>query len=343
MNVPVNVPIAIRSDAPTPIYLQIKYQLRYLITSGKLPEGAQLPTVRATADRLGVNPGPVAQAYRELQDQGLLEASPGRGTFVAATLDTHGDAMVRQRLLADVVGRAAQRGRALGFRADDIRQHLDTLLGTTRRTVPVIFAAPSMMIARKYAASLERRVGDELTVHAVTIDEIAGAAPHVAALLDTAYFVVTFSGMAQRVEHDLGSYTRPSRVLGCTTEAQEHSLRALSRVGAGTSLCLVTQETYLPPTLTIIEQQTGRRAADVAICLDGDAATARELFPRVDRVVYTFVAREFLIEMGVPPEKRLEIAFDLTETSVTRLRDVLLPAEDGAGATVVLGAVADAG
>jgi len=323
-----DVPIAIRTESATPIYLQLKYQLAHHITSGRLAEGTRLPTVRAVADRLGVNPGTVAQAYRELQQQGLLEAAPGRGTFVATTLPVDLDATERRRLLDDAVQRAVLRARGLGFADAEVQQFVDLALASTDARRPVLFAAPTMAIARKYATSIERRLGPSVDVHPVTFDAISARSPHVATLLESAYFVITFVGLAKGVERDLERFAQPCRVLGAATEVQPHTVEALRALAPDTTLCLVTQEPYLPPTLEVLVGQTGRDPDAIDVCLDGDAATARRLFPTAGRVVYTFAARDFVIEHAVPVERRLEVTFDLTETSVVRLRQVLFPNDD---------------
>lgn len=320
-----NIPVTVQNDAPTPIYLQIEHQLRYLITSGRLAEGTRLPTVRATADHLDVNPGTVAQAYRHLHEQGLLEAAPGRGTFVASTLPVAGDQAVRQRLLDDAIQRSIQRARALGFGDDALRRQFDAQLSTTPVRVPVLLAAPSIAIARKYASSLERRVDASLLVQPVTFDEIAGRAPHVGALLDETYVVITFAGFARSVEQDLESFGRPVRVLGVTTEVQPSTLDSLEQLDPSARLCLVTQQPYLSPVLALLEERTGRTPSSIQVCLDGDVDNAHRTLPDVDRIIYTFVAREFVIEMGVPAAKRLEVQFDLTAASVDRLQAALRP------------------
>jgi DNA-binding transcriptional regulator YhcF (GntR family) len=65
-----------------PVYLQIVRQLQDHAGAGRLPVGAQLPTVRGLARRLGVNFNTVARAYRVLARDGTLSTQPGRGTFV---------------------------------------------------------------------------------------------------------------------------------------------------------------------------------------------------------------------------------------------------------------------
>jgi len=69
---------------PGPKYLALSRALRESIRSGDLAQGAQLPTVRDLAWHLGVTPGTVSRAYAMATQEGLLAATVGRGTFVAA-------------------------------------------------------------------------------------------------------------------------------------------------------------------------------------------------------------------------------------------------------------------
>lgn len=69
---------------PGPKYLGLSRALREAIRAGELAEGAQLPTVRELAWQLGVTPGTVSRAYALATQEGLLAATVGRGTFVAA-------------------------------------------------------------------------------------------------------------------------------------------------------------------------------------------------------------------------------------------------------------------
>ena len=66
-----------------PKYIALARALRDAIRNGSLAKGAQLPTVRELAYQLKVTPGTVARAYQIATQEGLLEATVGRGTFVA--------------------------------------------------------------------------------------------------------------------------------------------------------------------------------------------------------------------------------------------------------------------
>lgn len=72
------------SRYPGPKYLALSRALREAVRSGHLAEGSQLPTVRDLAWALGVTPGTVSRAYALATQEGLLAATVGRGTFVAA-------------------------------------------------------------------------------------------------------------------------------------------------------------------------------------------------------------------------------------------------------------------
>ncbi len=68
--------------SPTPLYEQIAARLRVAVAAGEVAGGEALPSVRALARELRVNPATVVQAYRELEREGFVEMRHGAGTFV---------------------------------------------------------------------------------------------------------------------------------------------------------------------------------------------------------------------------------------------------------------------
>src|SRR6187397_1022270 len=67
-----------------PRYLAITEALADDVATARLAAGAQLPTHRDLADRLGVTVGTVSRAYAEAARRGLITGEVGRGTFVRA-------------------------------------------------------------------------------------------------------------------------------------------------------------------------------------------------------------------------------------------------------------------
>jgi DNA-binding transcriptional regulator YhcF (GntR family) len=70
------------AGGPEPLYRQLVLAIKREIRAGLYQPGDQLPTVRAVAARLLLNPNTVARAYQELEKDGSIETTVGRGSFV---------------------------------------------------------------------------------------------------------------------------------------------------------------------------------------------------------------------------------------------------------------------
>jgi GntR family transcriptional regulator len=66
-----------------PIYRQIIQQIEYAILSGRLAPGDRLPTIRALAVDLKINPNTISKAYSELEIRGIVSTQVGNGTFIS--------------------------------------------------------------------------------------------------------------------------------------------------------------------------------------------------------------------------------------------------------------------
>lgn len=66
-----------------PIYGQIKDGLRRMIVSGALEPGEKLPSIRAMAVDLAINPNTIQRAYEALEAEGYVYSVPGKGSFAA--------------------------------------------------------------------------------------------------------------------------------------------------------------------------------------------------------------------------------------------------------------------
>src|SRR5258708_1287012 len=69
-------------ESHIPLYIQLRDQLRSLVHAGDLRPGDRIPASRELAQTLGVHRTTVANAYAELESEGLIQGHVGRGTFI---------------------------------------------------------------------------------------------------------------------------------------------------------------------------------------------------------------------------------------------------------------------
>jgi GntR family transcriptional regulator len=119
--------IVISTGSSTPIYKQITDQVRLAVANGKIGVDDQLPSVRALAEELVLNPNTVARAYGDLGREGLIEARAGRGVFIIRKRKVFTQEEGRRRLepmLDALIGEAM----AMDFTREDLRDAFEKKL-----------------------------------------------------------------------------------------------------------------------------------------------------------------------------------------------------------------------
>lgn len=104
----------------TPIYQQITDQIRFMITSGDLRPGDQLPTVRTVAQESRINFNTVSRAYRILDQDGIISTQQGRGTYINEIVTGKESQATKQELFLDLARELVSKGKHLGFTMDEI-------------------------------------------------------------------------------------------------------------------------------------------------------------------------------------------------------------------------------
>ena len=80
----VKMEIIISNSTSKPIYEQITSQIKQMIMSGELKSGESIPSMRSLAKYLHISVITVQKAYKDLQKDGFIETTVGRGSFVRA-------------------------------------------------------------------------------------------------------------------------------------------------------------------------------------------------------------------------------------------------------------------
>lgn len=95
-----------------PLYLQVKDHLRRMMLTGLLTQGEKLPSVRALATQLAINPNTIQRSYSELEAEGYVYSVSGKGIFVA---ESDGAQTQRIRELTEKLRPLLEELKALGY------------------------------------------------------------------------------------------------------------------------------------------------------------------------------------------------------------------------------------
>ena len=100
-----------------PLYQQVKDSLRRMMLTGLLEPDEKLPSVRALATQLSINPNTIQRAYRELEQSGYIYSVAGKGNFAGTHSEVDAE---RRRELLGVLAETARELRFLGASEADI-------------------------------------------------------------------------------------------------------------------------------------------------------------------------------------------------------------------------------
>jgi GntR family transcriptional regulator len=120
---------AVDPHGGAPLYAQLIDQIKRAVAVGALNPGERLPTVKAMAHELKLNANTIARVYRELERDGIIDTTPGRGTFVRE----NGAVGETRRAATEVVTRAVddavREARSLGVTLDELRAITEASIG----------------------------------------------------------------------------------------------------------------------------------------------------------------------------------------------------------------------
>ena len=119
-------------QSDVPVYRQLMEQIRFLIASGQLKPGDELPSTRTLSAELGVNPMTISKAYSYLERDGVLVRRPGLPLIVGAF--EQDQLLVRQEdVLGDALAPAVRLVRRLGLSNEAALRIFDSMLADAER------------------------------------------------------------------------------------------------------------------------------------------------------------------------------------------------------------------
>ena len=114
--------IALNYRDARPSYEQVRDGLRHLVVTGAIGQGEKLPSVRALAASLAINPNTIQRAYAALEEEGYLSTLPGKGAFAAAGGAEDGE---RRTRLLEQFDAAARELLFLGMTVQELAERVE--------------------------------------------------------------------------------------------------------------------------------------------------------------------------------------------------------------------------
>ena len=230
------VAIELSRKSGIPLYVQLKERIRQQVESGSWTPGFKLPTERELSSLLGVSRNTVSQAYRELENEGILISLQGKGTFVSEADATSLSASRIHRLeeiLEIAITHALQEGfscEQFSSKALELAQHKQQLLNR----VKIAFIECNREQVDYFSKQLE--LGSGVTIAPLVIDELRAGSAQVRNTLNDADIVVTTFFHEAEVRRVVGT---DKRVLAVALDPQLETVVRIARVPKSKRLGLV--------------------------------------------------------------------------------------------------------
>lgn len=213
-------------DSEVPIYQQIVISIKAAIKDGSLPVGQKLPTVRELAAQISISRGTVKHAYEELEKQGLIQMTQGRGTFVQGAED-EGFSGRKERAMA-LIDKTIDEMLAMSFSMHDIGIFIDLKLREREEQdenvkVGVVDCNPETI------ESIQNQISSisGVEVYRFTLESVIDSAYNIDENLDL--IVTTF----KHYEDVLSHVGNPQKLLRLALSATQNTAASLAKVEAG--------------------------------------------------------------------------------------------------------------
>jgi GntR family transcriptional regulator len=162
--------VSLNKQSEVPLHEQLAEQLVFLITTGTLHAGEQLPSVRSFARRLGIHHNTVSKSYRDLVARGWLRRQPGSRLCVESATSSrmHATDVDLDELINQTIRRASE----LGYSLQALRyQVLERLRAQPPDHILVVEGEPEL--SQVMCAEVSSKIGKR--VESCTLDELSRA------------------------------------------------------------------------------------------------------------------------------------------------------------------------
>lgn len=329
----IQLSLKVDAHSPIPIRRQLTEQLKHAIEGGGVPPDQALPSIRELAGFLGINPNTVARVIEDLKRSGYVEARRGKGVFVASVPPARPLPHLRERLLQDVVIRAA----ALGMTADDVAVGVLSLAATrppaVREAVEILLVECSEPELEFFSGELEGHL--PVRVDKVLVGDLAAVVRREKHAPPWRAAVTSFCHLPQ-VERLLRGRGVP--VIALLAEAHLETLHQLAQLPSGTRVGVVSAAAETAHNLEHSIANAGLPNITLAGAFAAEGAALARLARRVDVIICSTSTAERVRALAEPAVQVILDDRALDPRAFEMLADVLVR-QDGVPPSPVTAAI----
>lgn len=317
MKIPLKLSVDARS--PIPIRRQLTEQLKHVIEAGGVPRDEALPSIRELAGFLGINANTVARVIEDLKLSGYVDARRGRGVFVVPVPPVRPLLHLRERLLDDVLIRAA----ALGMTADDVAVGVLSVAATRPKALQEAVDVLLVECSQPELAFFARQLEDHLPVRVenVLLRDLPKIARDRKGTARWRAAVTSFSHLPD-VERLLRGRGVP--VIALLAEARLETLHVLAQLPPGAHVGVVCGAAETVHSIEHSIASAGLPNITIAGVSSADGAGLTRLVRRVDAVVCSTPAAERVRALAGPTVQVIVDDRALDPRAVEMLADLLV-------------------
>lgn len=230
------VALELRKKSGVPLYVQLKSSIRQQAESGAWSPGFKLPTERELSTLLAVSRNTVSQAYRELEQEGILVSLQGKGTFLAKT-DASALSASRSSRLEALVSNALGQALDEGFACDEFVDAASRVALQRQRLlseVRIVFVECNREQVDYFSTHLG--LGSGVSASPMLLEELLSATSETQKLIENAEIVVTTFFHEGDVRAVIGP---DKRLLAVALEPQLETMVRIARIPRQSKLALV--------------------------------------------------------------------------------------------------------
>lgn len=306
-----------------PLYLQLKDQIRQQIETGAWRPGFKLPTERELASILGVSRNTVSMAYRELEAEGELVSSQGKGTFVSEAAAENLNESRRQRLLRIINGTFDQ-ALGLGFSFEEVLEAAKEQAAerqTLLNKIKIAFIECNREQVDYFSRQLE--LGSGVAITPFVLGEIRPNSDFVRQISLVDLVVTTFFHLDEVRAMVHGE----KRVLAIALDPQLETIVKIARIPHGKSLGLICLSMNFADKVVNSIRSAGIDYLSVESTIALEESVVRGVISRSDVILVSPGRRREVEEMCPANKDIIEFVYRPDLGSISMLKAALLEIE----------------